>query len=459
MAIGRGRGKGRPRRANEARLELEGKKKVTPAATHARGTLTDPTSIYATDRVKKLHLSTRATTSKTEPVIATVQQKCEVSTNDTVTGAPPITTTKKGKAPIESWANLFAKNRSVTNVYVLGESPGYNTVHRYISQTWTEVVAPEIFMHEEGYFINWTEDFDVDQEFPAKIPIWVKFPNLPMNCWGCDSLSRIASAIGIPMFADECTTKQMRISFARMLVEVDVTKPLLDKINVMDPTGKTIVQGVKYNWKPIFCQKCQVVGHECLHEQSMRCRRALKKVVQKWISKEVVKPVVTTANEVPKQATSPTTGTSGVITYRQPSPNLTLENFPMLQPTPVRNRFSPLSMLWDERDIIHPDKGYGANVNCYLTVVYGYNTGDKRKELWINLRDLAIRMTAPWLICGDFYALLYAKDRLYGNPSLKQRFAKLNQEEFKAVTQRLNKAKTDLVNIHEQVVLQCTDGL
>ncbi|KAK4721167.1 hypothetical protein R3W88_011400 [Solanum pinnatisectum] len=54
---------------------------------------------------------------------------------------------------------------------------------------------------------NWIEDFDVDQEFPTKIPIWVKFPNLPMNCWGCDSLSRIPSATGILVFADECTTK------------------------------------------------------------------------------------------------------------------------------------------------------------------------------------------------------------------------------------------------------------
>ncbi|KAH0652562.1 hypothetical protein KY289_030240 [Solanum tuberosum] len=54
-------------------------------------------------------------------------------------------------------------------------------------------------------------------------------------------------------------------------------------------------------------------------------------------------------------------------------------------------------------------------MNCYITVVYGYNTGDKRKELWTNLRDLAIGMTTPWLICGDFNALLYPEDRLYGD--------------------------------------------
>ncbi|WMV37120.1 hypothetical protein MTR67_030505 [Solanum verrucosum] len=325
MARGRGRGKGRPRRetiltlgsANGARIELEGKK-----------------------------------------------EEGEVSINET--GAPPVTTKEKSKDLIESWANLFAKNRSVTNgmtlsyippqvidgksviqldktnvdretakwkcvmiVYVLGESPGYNTMHRYISQTWAEVVAPEIFMHDEGYFI-------------------VRFQSVE---------DMIASAIGIPMFADECTTKQTRISFARMLVEVDVTKPLPEEINVMDPTGKTIVQGVKYDWKPIFCQKCQVVGHVCLPEQAMRSRRSPKKVVHKWISKEVVKPVVTTAKEVPRQETSPIAGPSGVITSLQPSPNLTLENFHMLQPTPVRNGFSPLSMLWDERDTIPPDKG------------------------------------------------------------------------------------------------------
>ncbi|KAK6803885.1 hypothetical protein RDI58_001669 [Solanum bulbocastanum] len=74
-----------------------------------------------------------------------------------------------------------------------------------------------------------------------------------MNCWGCDSLSRIASATRIPMFSDECTTKQTRIYFVRMLAEVDVTKPLPGEINVMDPTGKIIVQGGKYDWKPIFC--------------------------------------------------------------------------------------------------------------------------------------------------------------------------------------------------------------
>ena len=44
------------------------------------------------------------------------------------------------------------------------------------------------------------------------------------------SLSRIANANAVPLFADECTTRQTKISYARMLVEVNVTKAIPQKI-------------------------------------------------------------------------------------------------------------------------------------------------------------------------------------------------------------------------------------
>lgn len=34
--------------------------------------------------------------------------------------------------------------------------------------------------------------------------------------------------LGVPLYADECTTQQLRVSFARMLIDIDVTKPLPD---------------------------------------------------------------------------------------------------------------------------------------------------------------------------------------------------------------------------------------
>lgn len=109
----------------------------------------------------------------------------------------------------------------------------------------------------------WSPDFDLKTEFLIEIPIWVKFPKLPINSWGAKSLSSIASTIGTPLYADSCTAKQTRISFARILIEVNVTKPLPDEVEVMDPTGRFFQQPVLYDWKPNFCEKCMKIGHDC----------------------------------------------------------------------------------------------------------------------------------------------------------------------------------------------------
>ena len=85
---------------------------------------------------------------------------------------------------------------------------------------------------------QWCPEFDFWSEFLTEITLWVNFPKLPLNCWGGGSLSRIASAIGVPIFADECTTNQTRISHARMLVEVNVTKTIPQKITVVDQMGR-----------------------------------------------------------------------------------------------------------------------------------------------------------------------------------------------------------------------------
>lgn len=113
---------------------------------------------------------------------------------------------------------------------------------------------PTIFLHDDGYFIikfanevdknvvlcvgphmylgrptvvkPWTPGFDFHAELMKTVPLWVRFPNLPLNCWSSDSLSRIGSLVGVPLYADKCTSRQMRVSFVRLLIEVDVTQEL-----------------------------------------------------------------------------------------------------------------------------------------------------------------------------------------------------------------------------------------
>lgn len=109
----------------------------------------------------------------------------------------------------------------------------------------------------------WTPSFKLHDEVLRCVPIWVKFPNLPLHCWTVDSLSRIASTLGQPVCADECTSRQLRISFARVLVDIDITKELKQTIWIEDPDGNLTEQKVIYEWTPPFCKTCNKVGHDC----------------------------------------------------------------------------------------------------------------------------------------------------------------------------------------------------
>ncbi|KAG5629694.1 hypothetical protein H5410_001411 [Solanum commersonii] len=79
----------------------------------------------------------------------------------------------------------------------------------------------------------WVLDFEFDKE----ILRWVKFSGLPVGYWSIESLSEIASAVGRPMHTDLVTANVEKISYARILIEVDVSQPLTEVISIETPSG------------------------------------------------------------------------------------------------------------------------------------------------------------------------------------------------------------------------------
>ncbi|XP_075091756.1 uncharacterized protein LOC142171931 [Nicotiana tabacum] len=72
--------------------------------------------------------------------------------------------------------------------------------------------------------------------------------------------------------------------------------------------------------------------------------------------------------------------------------------------------------LIDDAQMIHCQvKSRRGDIDCLLTVVYGYNGIEQRRALWDNLQLLSVSITVPWLISGDFNAVLYPNDRLSCN--------------------------------------------
>lgn len=85
------------------------------------------------------------------------------------------------------------------------------------------------------------------------------------------------------MCADECTIFQKRITYARLLIEVDITKPLQYTIKVEGENGNVVDQKVHYEWVPQFCQRCQKVGHICREQVEKKITQVVHK---QWVKKE-----------------------------------------------------------------------------------------------------------------------------------------------------------------------------
>lgn len=190
-----------------------------------------------------------------------------------------------------------------------------------------------MFFHDDGYFIlrfssieeknnivsggpytfygkpviikPWTSDFNFYEKVLKVIPLWVKFPNLPLHCWGSDSLSRISSLLGVPICADECTTRQDKVSFARMLIGKDITIVLPDHVWIEDAYGTLFKQEVRYDWKPAYCKVCNIAGHDC--DKSTRVLPPPKAVKKVWVAKPAQKhqEVVPQQQHEPVQAHTP----------------------------------------------------------------------------------------------------------------------------------------------------------
>ncbi|KAH0682845.1 hypothetical protein KY289_020597 [Solanum tuberosum] len=155
-------------------------------------------------------------------------------------------------------------------VYVVGTSPSIGAMERFIMGQGNFSTKPIILYHIDGYFVvrfaneeerdmvlcsgphhllrrpiimkPWVLEFNFKEEILTTIPLWVKLPNMPLNCWNSVVLSKIGSSVGKPLYVDECTTQTSRISFARILMEIDVTRPL--------------------------AKKCLQVGHACVDKQA-----------------------------------------------------------------------------------------------------------------------------------------------------------------------------------------------
>ncbi|KAF3662152.1 hypothetical protein FXO37_12577 [Capsicum annuum] len=92
------------------------------------------------------------------------------------------------------------------------------------------------------------------------VPLLVTLPGLPIYYWSEENPSRIASTIGKPICADRLKANIEHISYARLLIEVDITQKLPIEI-YLEEEGYVVTQIVEYEWKPVVCPDCKKIDH------------------------------------------------------------------------------------------------------------------------------------------------------------------------------------------------------
>ncbi|KAI8573288.1 hypothetical protein RHMOL_Rhmol01G0266700 [Rhododendron molle] len=118
-----------------------------------------------------------------------------------------------------------------------------------------------------GYFLDKKLPYIGVQNIASRI--WKKsgiqkFYKGPLVLWNEGGLSHLASAVGVPLYANDLTESHRRLSYAKICVEADVRSELPDTVDV-ECMGEQVTVGVKYPWKPVKCLECHLFGHNADH--------------------------------------------------------------------------------------------------------------------------------------------------------------------------------------------------
>ncbi|XP_028555488.1 uncharacterized protein LOC114580865 [Dendrobium catenatum] len=108
---------------------------------------------------------------------------------------------------------------------------------------------------------RWTPMFDPDSFKGISAPIWIRLSCFLLYCWDEDSIARIGSFFGSPMYIDGNTFRWSKREFARVCVRIDLEKKVPNGVWVEGSAGR-FFQRVEYEKIDLLCYQCGKVGHD-----------------------------------------------------------------------------------------------------------------------------------------------------------------------------------------------------
>lgn len=96
-------------------------------------------------------------------------------------------------------------------------------------------------------------------EWPPLHSIWIRISRIPYHYWSSNILRSIASAIGHPIKLDDISASQKILTYARILVNLDLSKHKPSEIRVKLEGESEFLLFISYEYLP--CPKCLSPSH------------------------------------------------------------------------------------------------------------------------------------------------------------------------------------------------------
>nr|POE76978.1 hypothetical protein CFP56_49691 [Quercus suber] len=220
---------------------------------------------------------------------------------DIMEGLVEVKLSKETKNRIKApWAKALI-------VKVFGRTVGYNYLTFKINAMWKPIARMDcvdlgkdfflIKFYENGdydkvlrggpWFVGehflaikpWEPYFKASESSFSSVAVWVRFPELPIEFYDRSVLLEIGRAIGPVLRIDSYIASSSRGSYARLCIQIDLMKPLVNTIKV----GQ-LYQKVMYEGLSTLCFCYGRVGHKqeacCFHVQTEE--KASLDVLARW---------------------------------------------------------------------------------------------------------------------------------------------------------------------------------
>lgn len=182
----------------------------------------------------------------------------------------------------EDWCQNWKQSLIVN---VLGKKVGFKILENRLKRDWARAGSINIIdMPQDYYLVNfsdlsdykrvlfegpwlvadhylliqrWRPFFLENAEVIKKVAVWIRIPRLPIELYTDKFLWRVGAKLGSMLKIDQLTSFQARGQFARICVEIDLTKKLVSKIEVLGHVLKLEYEGLHS-----ICFHCGRFGHK-----------------------------------------------------------------------------------------------------------------------------------------------------------------------------------------------------